>query len=232
MVRGVRKTRHGVRTAARGAGRTRRGVRAAARGAGRTRRGALLLAAALAVGGVGATGCGPETPPAPGGPASSTGAPSTPGGTPSAPGTPAPSTGAPSAPGTPAPSTSPPGTGSPTREPQAQEVLVEVVVNGGLAGVRNQLVVHHDGSWTSRSGTKPPRTGRMTPAETAELRAALEDPAYARVPARPTGDPVPDGFQYLITYRHRLVVAGDGERPPALQRVFAALPDGGPPTRP
>ncbi|MFE9139069.1 hypothetical protein [Streptomyces sp. NPDC007355] len=218
MARGVRKTRHGVRTAARGAG--------------RTRRGALLLAAALAVGGVGATGCGPETSPAPGGPASSTDAPS-------APGTPAPSTGAPStpggtpsAPGTPDPSTSPPGTRSPSREPQAQEVLVEVVVNGGLAGVRNQLVVHHDGSWTSRSGTKPPRTGRMTPAETAELRAALEDPAYARVPSRPTGDPVTDGFQYLITYRHRLVVAGDGERPPALQRVFAALPDGGPPTRP
>ncbi|MEU9298180.1 hypothetical protein [Streptomyces sp. NPDC048266] len=218
MARGVRKTRHGVRTAARAAG--------------RTRCGALLLAAALAVGGVGATGCGPETSPAPGGPASSTDAPS-------APGTPAPSTGAPStpggtpsAPGTPDPSTSPPGTRSPSREPQAQEVLVEVVVNGGLAGVRNQLVVHHDGSWTSRSGTKPPRTGRMTPAETAELRAALEDPAYARVPSRPTGDPVTDGFQYLITYRHRLVVAGDGERPPALQRVFAALPDGGPPTRP
>ncbi|MFF5785037.1 hypothetical protein ACFY8P_08735 [Streptomyces sp. NPDC012693] len=225
MVRGVRKTRHGVGTAARGAGRTRQGVRPAARGAGRTRRGALLLAAVLAVGAVGASGCGPETPPAPGGPASPTDAPSVPG-------TPASSTAAPSAPSAPAPSTVPPGTGSPTREPQSQEVLVEVVVNGGLAGVRNQLVVHHDGSWTSRSGTKPPRTGRMTPAETAELRAALEDPAYARVPARPTGDPVPDGFQYLITYRHRLVVAGDGERPPALQRVFAALPDGGPPTRP
>lgn len=107
-----------------------------------------------------------------------------------------------------------------------------MVVNGGLAGVRNQLVVHYDGSWTSRSGTKAPRTGRMTPVEAAELRAALEDPAYARVPARPTGDPVPDGFQYSLTYRHRLVVAGEGERPPALQRVFAALPDGGPPTGP
>ncbi|GEB59870.1 hypothetical protein GCM10017674_10020 [Streptomyces gardneri] len=107
-----------------------------------------------------------------------------------------------------------------------------MVVNGGFAGVSNQLVVHYDGSWTSRSGTRPPRTGQQTPAEAAELRAALEDPAYARVPNRPTGSPIADGFQYFITYRHRLVVSGDGERPPALQRVFAALPEGGPPTSP
>ncbi|WP_157850797.1 hypothetical protein [Streptomyces exfoliatus] len=174
------------------------------------RRGALLLVAALVLGGAaGASGCGPGTPPAPGGPASGVS-------TPPAPTTPA---------GTVAPPDGP-------EEPQGQEVLVEVVVNGGLAGVRNQLVVHHDGTWTSRSGTKPPRTGRMTPAEAAELRAALEDPAYARVPGRPTGAPLPDGFQYFITYRHRLVVADDGERPPALQRVFDALPEGGPPTGP
>ncbi|WP_426366111.1 hypothetical protein [Streptomyces sp. E-08] len=163
--------------------------------------GALLLAGAL-VGGV--SGCGPGVPPAPGGPPSST-----------------------SAPAVPSPTTEP---GTPVADPQPGEVLVEVVVNGGFAGVRNQLVVHYDGSWTSRSGTKPPRTGRQTPAEAAELRAALEDPAYALVPERPTGSPIADGFQYYVTYRHHLVVAGDGERPPALQRVFAALPEGGPPT--
>lgn len=117
-------------------------------------------------------------------------------------------------------------------EPGPREVLVEVNVNGGLAGVRNQLIVHHDGTYTTRSGTEAPRTGRMTAAEVAELRAALEDPAYAKVPARPTGAPVPDGFQYVFTYRYRVVVAQDGERPPALQRVFEALPDGGPPTSP
>ncbi|MGW6567949.1 hypothetical protein [Streptomyces sp. NPDC054975] len=117
-------------------------------------------------------------------------------------------------------------------EPGPREVLVEVNVNGGLAGVRNQLIVHHDGSYTTRSGTQPPRTGRMTPSEVAELRAALEDPAYAKVPTRPTGRPVPDGFQYVLTHRYRVVVAGEGERPPALQRVFEALPNGGPPTAP
>ncbi|MCZ0981273.1 hypothetical protein O1L60_26210 [Streptomyces diastatochromogenes] len=55
-------------------------------------------------------------------------------------------------------------------------------------------------------------------------------PAFALVPERPTGSPIPDGFQYEVTYRGRTVVADDGERPPALQRVFAALPGGGPPT--
>ncbi|MEU4275439.1 hypothetical protein AB0F57_10925 [Streptomyces tanashiensis] len=165
--------------------------------------GALLLAGALA-GGV--SGCGPGVPPAPGGSPSSVGAPAVPSAT-----------------------TEP---GTPAADPQPGEVLVEVVVNGGFAGVRNRLVVHYDGSWTSLSGTKPPRTGRQTPAEAAELRAALEDPAYALVPERPTGSPIADGFQYYVTYRHRLVVAGDGERPPALQRVFAALPEGGPPTSP
>ncbi|MGW8768703.1 hypothetical protein ACWGN5_40260 [Streptomyces sp. NPDC055815] len=165
--------------------------------------GALLLAGVLA-GGV--SGCGPEVPPAPGSTSSSV-----------------------SAPAAPSPTTEP---GTPAADPQPSEVLVEVVVNGGLAGVRNQLVVHYDGSWTSRSGTKPPRTGKQTPAEAAELRAALEDPAFALVPERPTGSPIPDGFQYYVTYRHRLVVADDHERPPALQRVFAALPEGGPPTNP
>ncbi|ALO11007.1 hypothetical protein AQF52_5413 [Streptomyces venezuelae] len=191
--------------------------------------GALLLAAALAGG---ATACGPETPPAPGGPASGTTAPPAP----SAPDTSDTSDAAtrtPDASTSTAPSTSPTSTSTaPPDEPRPGEVLVEVVVNGGFAGVSNKLVVHYDGSWTSRSGTRPPRTGQQTPAEAAELRAALEDPAYARVPNRPTGSPIADGFQYFITYRHRLVVSGDGERPPALQRVFAALPEGGPPTSP
>ncbi len=118
-------------------------------------------------------------------------------------------------------------------EPAPKEVLVELNVSGGLAGVDNQLTVRYDGSYTTRSGTKPPRTGQMTPAEVAELRAALEDPAYAAVPTRPSeGKTVYDGFQYVITYRYRVVVTTDGERPAALQRVFEALPEGGPPTSP
>ncbi|MFF6776018.1 hypothetical protein ACFY8W_21000 [Streptomyces sp. NPDC012637] len=120
-----------------------------------------------------------------------------------------------------------------TDRPAPREVLVEVVVNGGFAGVRNKLVVRHDGSYELRKGTGEPASGRMTKAQVAELRAALEDPAYARVPDRPTGAPAPDGFEYYVTYAYRLVVTRDGEdRPPALERVFKALPEGHPPTAP
>ncbi|MFI9118179.1 hypothetical protein ACIGW0_02030 [Streptomyces bikiniensis] len=180
----------------------------------------MLLAAVLAGG---ASGCGsdagPGAPPAPGAPGTTAG--------PGASGTPAPT----SAPGTTtAPGT--PGTATAPSVPRPGEVLVQVVVTGGFAGVRNRLVVHRDGEWTVRSGDKPPRTGRQTPAEAAGLRAALEDPAFALVPARPTGRPIADGFQYEVTYGHRVVVAGDGDRPPALRRVFDALPEGGPPTSP
>ncbi|WP_399443065.1 hypothetical protein, partial [Streptomyces sp. WAC08241] len=133
---------------------------------------------------------------------------------------------------TPATPGSPTTPDAPRQDPRPGEVLVQVVVTGGFAGVRNRLVVHRDGQWTVRSGDKPPRTGRQTAAEAVELRAALEDPAFALVPARPTGRPVADGFRYEVTHRHRVVVAGDGDRPPALQRVFDALPEGGPPTSP
>ncbi|WP_128978108.1 hypothetical protein [Streptomyces roseicoloratus] len=135
----------------------------------------------------------------------------------------------PPTPGTPTPGTPTPG----TDRPAPQEVLVEVVVNGGFAGVRNKLVVHYDGSYELRKGTGKPTSGRMTEAQAAELRAALEDPAYAKVPDRPTGSPAPDGFEYSVTHAHRVVVTRDGEdRPPALDRVFRALPGGHPPTAP
>ncbi|MFE6226324.1 hypothetical protein [Streptomyces sp. NPDC057854] len=117
-------------------------------------------------------------------------------------------------------------------EPRAESVLVEVGVSGGFAGVDNRLVVREDGSWTVRSRSGEQRSGRMTAGGLAELRAALDDPAYARVPERPAGRPVADGFQYTVTYHDRTVVAGDGDLPAALRRVFDALPEGAPPTSP
>ncbi|MFF8597509.1 hypothetical protein ACF065_01070 [Streptomyces sp. NPDC015232] len=137
-----------------------------------------------------------------------------------------------------APAAPPDGSGTSSTAPREErpaprEDLVEVVVSGGFAGVRNKLVVRYDGSWTLAKGTGEPTTGRMTPEGVAALRAALEDPAFAKVPDRPSGRPVADGFEYAVTYAHRLVLTRDGEeRPPALQRVFDALPDGGPPTAP
>ncbi|QGZ50947.1 hypothetical protein GPZ77_23525 [Streptomyces sp. QHH-9511] len=187
-----------------------RGSRYGGRGWTRSWVAAAVLASAVTV-----AGCdGQEVPPPPAG--SSTG---------TAAGTPA----------TTPTGTSPTGTPGETvkaDDPAPDEVLVEVNVDGGIAGVVNQLVVRQDGSYTVRHGTTSSRHGRMTPAQVAELRAALEDPAYAKVPARPTGEPAHDGFRYIVTYKHRLVVATDGGIAPALGRVFAALPEGGPPTGP
>ncbi|MET9345379.1 hypothetical protein [Streptomyces termitum] len=136
-------------------------------------------------------------------------------------------------PAAPAPGTSGTGTDAGgTAEPRASAALVEVAVSGGFAGVDNRLAVAEDGSWTSRSRSGEVRTGRMTAGELAALRAALEDPAYARVPEEPSGRTVADGFRYTVTYHDRAVVAGDDGRPAALQRVFDALPGGGPPTAP
>ncbi|MFI1939172.1 hypothetical protein ACH44C_18690 [Streptomyces purpureus] len=128
----------------------------------------------------------------------------------------------PSTAASPSPATSP--SASPQRAADPDEVLVSVNVSGGFAGVSNELRVHGDGRWTVRTGKGQDRTGRMTGAEVARLRASLEAPAYARVPVRPTGPTVFDGFQYVIAHDHRVVVAADGERPDALRRVFDALP--------
>lgn len=179
-------------------------------------------AAAVVTAGLLAAGCGPQTPPSPDIP------PAVPG-TPTA-GTPG-TSGTPTTPGS-APSPTPSSAPSAKSAPRADEVLIEVNVSGGLAGVANQLLVYGDGRWTLRQGTRSPRTreGQMKPAELAELRAALDSPAYAAVPARPGGGTVHDGFQYVISHDHRVVVAGDMNRPQALDRVFAALPEGGPPT--
>ncbi|MEU8539009.1 hypothetical protein AB0C52_03250 [Streptomyces sp. NPDC048717] len=144
--------------------------------------------------------------------------------------TPAPADLAPTDPGP--PWTSPPWI-APTPAPAPTDELVEVVASGGFAGITNRLTVRYDGSFTLTHGAGQPSPGTMTPENTAALRAALENPAYAYVPEQPYGTPVADGFTYEITYRHRVVVTRDGApRPPALQRVLDALPGGGPPTGP
>ncbi|MGW0118383.1 hypothetical protein [Streptomyces sp. NPDC003327] len=178
--------------------------------------GVLLLSAALTAGSAGCGEAAQEAPPASPSPSTSRTGP-----------VPTPTAASPSGTATP----TPPATA--TDAPRSEDVLVEVTVTGGFAGVRNTLVVRHDGTWTLSSPGRPDRkTGRVAPAGTAALRAALEDPAFARVPDRPADEPVRDGFQYAVTYGDRLVIARDGSVPPALRRVLDALPEGGPPTSP
>lgn len=120
----------------------------------------------------------------------------------------------PSAPTTPAPTT-----------PAAARPLVHVTVTGGIAGVRNDLLVRDDGTYTTSTKTGPKGSGRMTPAELAELRRALEKADFARLPGEATGSPVADGFTYRITYAGHTVTTDERTRLPALRDVFAALPD-------
>lgn len=125
----------------------------------------------------------------------------------------------PSAPTTPAPTTPAPTT------PAAARPLVHVTVTGGIAGVHNDLLVRDDGTYTTSTKTGPKGSGRMTPAELAELRRALEKADFARLPREATGSPVADGFTYRITYAGHTVTTDETTRLPALRDVFAALPD-------
>nr|WP_313904672.1 protealysin inhibitor emfourin [Streptomyces sp. SLBN-118] len=121
--------------------------------------------------------------------------------------------------------------GNPTRSgssaattPAAALPLVQVTVTGGIAGVRNDLLVRDDGTYTTSTKNGHKGSGRMTPAELAELRRALEKADFARLPRKATGSPVADGFIYRITYAGHTVTTDETNRLPALRDVFAALP--------
>ncbi|MFI1395026.1 protealysin inhibitor emfourin [Streptomyces sp. NPDC020681] len=109
--------------------------------------------------------------------------------------------------------------------PAAAQPLVEMTVTGGIAGVHNRLLVRADGSYSTTTKTGAGRTGRMTPAELAELRRALEDADFARLPRNPTGSPIADGFTYEISYAGHTVTTSDPGLLPALRDVLAALPE-------
>ncbi|MER5464525.1 protealysin inhibitor emfourin [Streptomyces sp. NPDC002668] len=113
---------------------------------------------------------------------------------------------------------------SASANPAPARPLVGVTVTGGIAGVHNTLLVQDDGTYTTSSRTGPARTGRMTPAELAALRQALEKADFAHLPREATGSPIADGFTYRLTYAGHTVTTDDTTRLPALRAVFAALP--------
>lgn len=161
----------------------------------------VLLAAVLTAGCAGGDGAGSPSP------AESTGT------------SPAPSASASAATSTPASASA-----SASANPAPARPLVGVTVTGGIAGVHNTLLVQDDGTYTTSSRTGPARTGRMTPAELAALRQALEKADFAHLPREATGSPIADGFTYRLTYAGHTVTTDDTTRLPALRAVFAALP--------
>ncbi|MEV7507809.1 MULTISPECIES: hypothetical protein [unclassified Streptomyces] len=172
------------------------------------------------------TGCGPSDSDGGGAPSGDSGRP---GASPS-PSTslttspsPSPTEGGPTASdGAPSPTASP----ADGRTPAPGGTLVRVTRTGGFAGRTHTLVVKDDGSWT-RLGAKaePQGTGRLTGAELAALRTALQKADFAALPRVTTGGPtIYDGFFYAFAHAGREVASDDGSLPPALAGVLEAMP--------
>ncbi|MFE4337056.1 hypothetical protein ACFRQM_49410 [Streptomyces sp. NPDC056831] len=121
---------------------------------------------------------------------------------------------------TPAPSTS---TSAPSPEPDT--VLVTFTESGGIDGRHNSLVIDSDGRYLAVTPKRKNRSGRMKSGELAELRAALDEVDFSRLPSRPTGPTVFDGITRLIVHDgHTSVDNGGMSSAGALAEVYKALP--------
>ncbi|MFJ6695539.1 hypothetical protein ACIQM4_05660 [Streptomyces sp. NPDC091272] len=103
--------------------------------------------------------------------------------------------------------------------------LVAATVSGGIDGRHRSVLVNSDGTYTTLDRKKPPRSGRMRPAQLAELRAALAASDFAKLPRVSRADPpVMDGVTTAIIYDGHEVATDGMKKIPKLDRVVAALP--------
>ena len=94
---------------------------------------------------------------------------------------------------------------------------------GGLAGRRDRLVLHPDGTAQLTVYGKT-RKLSVKPAELDRVAAALEKADLASVPARSTSPrPVPDAFGYRIRYGTSEVTTDDPGMPPKLRALLSRL---------
>ncbi|MFD9975473.1 hypothetical protein ACFWZR_14470 [Streptomyces sp. NPDC059017] len=133
---------------------------------------------------------------------------------------------APSAPVPPATSGPPRPTPSATT-PDRASALVTLTESGGIDGRHHSVVVHDDGTYLLVAPGKKNRPGRMTPAALAELRAALGEVDFSRLPTRPTGPPVMDGLTRVLVHNGRTYVDDGTDIPADLAAVYDALPPPG-----
>ncbi|MEU8889581.1 hypothetical protein [Streptomyces sp. NPDC048442] len=133
--------------------------------------------------------------------------------------------------GTP-PSTAPP-TGPPPSSPAAPATsvpgkskrLVAATVSGGIDGRHRSVLVNADGSYTALDRKKPPKTGQMKPDRLAELRTALAESDFAKLPRTSlSSPPIADGITTAVIYQGREVVTDGMKKIPGLDRIIAALP--------
>lgn len=127
--------------------------------------------------------------------------------------------------GDPAPGSTASRTALPAPSPAAAGTLVELSVTGGLAGVRDVVVVREDGTYLTYRKQGKGDSGRMEPAELTRLRDALAAARFPALPAEVTPAPVADGFTYRLTHRGHAVTTSDPVPLPELKAVLAALPE-------
>nr|WTB29313.1 hypothetical protein OG781_07250 [Streptomyces sp. NBC_00830] len=122
--------------------------------------------------------------------------------------------------------TSVPGTSTSAPAPEADTVLVAFTESGGIDGRHNSLVVYGDGRYVAVTPKRKNRSGRMKPGDLAELRAALEEVDFSRLPSRPTGPIVFDGITRVIVHDGHTAVdnGGTSSAGAALAEVYQALP--------
>jgi hypothetical protein len=104
-------------------------------------------------------------------------------------------------------------------------VLVTFRQTGGFAGVDRRLTVTMQGD--ARLDQVRPRrmerTGRLGAEELAALQHRLVAADVPHLPRRNVNEQMRDGFEYVLTYEGRTVIAGDGAIPAGLAPVIDRL---------
>lgn len=130
---------------------------------------------------------------------------------------------APSAPVPPATS-GPPGSTPSATTPDRASALATLTESGGIDGRHRSVVVYDDGTYLLVAPGRKSRPGRMAPAALAELRTALDEVDFSRLPTRPTGPPVMDGLTRVLVHDGRTSVDDGTDIPADLAAVYDALP--------
>jgi hypothetical protein len=112
----------------------------------------------------------------------------------------------------------------PTGTAGAAGVLVRFGRDGGFLGLSDSLVVRQDGSFTLlRSHPSVNRSGRLTPAELANLRQVLADSGFTGLPTVQASGKGNDLYTYVVTYHDSRIVAQDGSVAVPLRPVISTL---------
>ncbi|MEI5006016.1 hypothetical protein RB196_00370 [Streptomyces sp. PmtA] len=108
--------------------------------------------------------------------------------------------------------------------PAEASALVTFTESGGIDGRHDSVVVYDDGTYVLVAPGRKNRPGRMSPAALAELRTALDELDFSRLPTRPTGPPIMDGLTRVLVHDGHTSVDDGTDIPADLAAVYDALP--------